>query len=188
MNTRNLVSLVALLLVAVAVMAADTTKTQQPQMPPMGQPPQMKEVMFLVGTWDVVTKFHMDDTSKWEESKGTCKWESVADGCALLNTMEGELMGMPFKGIGLTSFNRETGKWQMTWLDNMSALNSLYTGDFKDGKLVTSGDDLYQGKVMTTRVTMYNITPKKFEELFEMSVDGGKTFAESGRAVYTKKM
>ncbi len=187
MNTRNLVSVAALLLLAVAVMAADTTKTQQPQMPPMGPPPQMKDVMFLIGTWDVTTKFTMGDTTKWEVSTGTCKWESVADGCALFNTMEGTMMNMPFKGIGTTSFNRETGKWQMTWLDNMSAFISLYTGDFKDGKLVTSGEDLYQGQKMITRVTMHDITPTKFEEMFEMSTDGGKTFTVNGKAVYTKK-
>jgi hypothetical protein len=184
---RRFVVLSIILMLGVAAMAADSTKTAQTGMPPMGPPPEMKLVAFLVGTWDATMKFTMGDTTKWEESKGVSKWEPIADGAALLNTFESSMMQMPMKGYAMTAFNRETGKWQTSWLDNMMASISLYQGDFTNGKLTVAGEDMMQGKKYITRITMYNITPTSFDQLFEVSADGGKTFMVNGKGTYAKR-
>lgn len=184
---RRFAVILALLAIAAAAMAADSTKTEGAAMGPMGAPPEMKQVAFLIGEWDATMKFTMGDTTKWEESKGIAKWEPIVDGGALVGTFESQMSGTPMKGFGLTAFNRETGKWQTTWLDNMLAFISLYEGDFTNGRLTVAGEDIMQGKKYVTRITMYNITPTKFDQLFEMSMDGGKTFVVNGKGTYTKR-
>ncbi len=153
-----------------------------------GPPPQMKEVAYLVGEWDVDMKMKMSDTAtEFTPTKGTCRYESILDGSALQMTYEGEMMGMMFKGFGLQCFNRETNKWQMTWSDNIGACISFYEGEKKDGVLSVSGIDRYQGMEFLTRISSFNETPTRFEWKMEMSMDGGKTFVTNATAVYTKK-
>jgi hypothetical protein len=158
------------------------------EMPPMGAPEQMKMLSDLAGTWDVVQNWKMDlsDTA-WQTSKGVSVYKNILDGCAMQFTFESEMLGMPFQGQGLIAYNRETGKWQTTWIDNMGATIGYYTGDFKDGKFVVSGEDKWNGQTFLSRITTYNMTPGKFDWMYEMSMDGGKTWAKTVTASYTKR-
>jgi len=185
-SMRNkLYALTALLLMimTVSVAAQESAEGQ----PPMGPPPEMQQLEPLVGVWDVQMKMGMSpDTTTWESSTGTCTYSYILDGAALEMDYQGTAMGMPFSGLGLQTFDRETGKWQVTWTDNMGARTSIYTGTMANGKTVVTGEDLYNGETYLTRITTFNQTKDSFDWKMDFSMDGGKTFQPSAFATYTR--
>jgi hypothetical protein len=177
-------------LIAAGATADDATQTDtvdRQQTPPMGPPPEMKEISWLVGDWNVTMKSGMDpDTTTWTESQGTCTYKYVLGGAAMQFEYKGEAMGMPFEGMAVQCFDRETGMWQMSWTDNMSGRLSLYTGKRADHATVVIGEDIYNGQTYITRITSYNETSDAFDWKMEYSTDGGQTFLPSARAKYTR--
>lgn len=156
-------------------------------MPPMGPPEQIKEIEGMNGEYEVKFYYKMDPASEeWIETPATAVVSMVAGGAAQQLLYEGEMMGMPFRGLGLTTYDRETGKWQMTWIDSMGARTSTYTGDFEDGMLVVEGEDKGQGMTFQSRLTTYNITDEGYDWKYEMSTDG-TSFIEGAKATYRKK-
>lgn len=193
MLTKKLFCLCLVVLCALSglvspLVAEDKPAEQPAAMPPMGPPAEMKQMEFLIGTWDAVMLFKMDPAdTNWVESKGVSTYKWVLGGGALESEYSTEFMAMPFQGFGLDCYDRETKKWQSIWVDNMSARIAIYTGDHSDGKWVYSGEDMYGGKKMMTRLTNSNFTPTSFDWLLEQSFDGGKTFQTMGSAKYTKR-
>lgn len=181
--------LAALFLCSMPVLAQEKSEAAATKEDPrVGPPPQMKEIAYLVGVWDVDMKMRMSDTATtFTDTKGVCRYESIVDGSVMKMTYEGQFMGMNFKGFGLQCFNRETGKWQSVWSDNVSSSMSLYEGEKKDGILTLTGVDRYQGMEFLTRISTFNETPTRFEWKMENSMDGGKTYMLSATAVYTKR-
>jgi hypothetical protein len=175
-----------LLLSPVLLQAADGTKVEMPMMT-TGAPPEMKQVAILEGTWDAAMQVRMGPETPWIEAKALCIYKMVLDGCALEQTFTGDMAGMSIKGTGLTCFNRGSGKWQSSWIDNTAAGLSLYEGDFKDGRMVVSGVDKMPGMTVLSRITTFNITPARFDWLVENSFDKGATWVETMKAVFTKK-
>lgn len=182
---RIMLALAALCLtLTVTTSAQDNTGA----MPEMGAPKEIKELSWLVGTWDVVMKTKWDpNATDWAEEKGTATYSYAVDSSAIMMHYQGMTMGMSFKGLMVQTFDRETKMWQSSWVDNFSARLVLYTGTRAKGKTVLTGEDLMQGQKMTTRMTTFNESPTKFEWSMEGSIDGGKTFMTSATAVYTKR-
>ena len=157
-------------------------------MPPMGPPPQMKDISWLAGEWEVDMKGRYSDTSQeWLDMKGTAKYEFILGGAAVKMTYESSVMGMPFSGVMLQTFDRETNQWQAIWFDNMGARLTLYNGTREDGKTVLLGEERYMGEVLPSRLTTFNETPTSFDWMMESSNDGGKTFWINSTATYKKK-
>ncbi|MBN1211372.1 MAG: DUF1579 family protein [candidate division Zixibacteria bacterium] len=157
-------------------------------MPPMGPPPEMQELTGLVGTWDVVMKSKWDpNDTVWTETKGVCEFKFVAGGAALMMDYRGEMMGMPFEGLSIECFDRETGKWQSVWTDNVGARITLYEGVKEGGKVMMVGEEMWQGQKSLGRITTYNLTDNSFDWMMESSLDGGETFAIMATAKYTKR-
>jgi len=185
---RNLVvacfALLALCLCAAGVAAQES---EQP-MPAMGAPEQMQECNSLIGVWDVASKMKMDMSSEeWTDFEATATYRMILDGSAVEMTYEGPMMGMLFKGMGIQTFDRETGLWQMTWTDNMTARTSLYTGKREGEKMVMTGEDKYGGMTYLSRITSFNEKPESFDWMMENSMDGGNTWITTGKATYTKR-
>jgi hypothetical protein len=96
-------------------------------------------------------------------------------------------MGMPFKGVGLDTFNRETGQYESYWIDTMSAHMSKMAGNFKDGKLMMSGEDMMMGQTQLTK--SWGEKRGEDEVYLEMSVsmDQGKTWMTNMKMTYRRK-
>ena len=160
----------------------------QAEMPAMGPPPEMKQLEPMNGEYAVQFYFKMEPTStEWTETSASAVLSTEAGGGAQQLLFKGEMMGMPFTGIGLTSYDRETQQWQTMWVDSMGARISMYTGDFADGTLVVAGEDMGQGMTYHSRLTTYNISETGFDWKYEMSMDGGENYVEGAKATYTKK-
>jgi len=194
--------MLTLLLLTVGMAVADGEKTgheghqhegaqmmSEGEMPEMGPPEELKELSFMVGDWKVEGKMRMDPTSEeWTPYTATCSYEWFADGAALMSTFKGEMFGMPMVGHSIENYDRETGQWQVTWIDNMMARQSNYTGGMEGDKMVITGQDLMEGQVFGTRITVFNMSEKSFDWKMEHSMDDGKTWATFMQATYTKKM
>ncbi len=184
-----------LMICAIAVLAlggvvvAQQEAPQDQQMPPMGPPEEMKKCAALVGNWNAAMQMRMGPDAPWEEFPGTSRYELALDGGALMMHHEATFAGMPmpFHGLGIQTWDRETKQWQMVWIDNMACRTTLYTGPAeKDGKTVVTGEEMWNGMKMISRITTYNEKPDSFDWLMETSMDGGQTWFESGKATYTR--
>jgi len=187
-----LLVLMATTAIAVAALAADApaAKPEQPTgMPPMGPPEELKQVAYLVGTWDCAMKMKAEMTSdKMSDSKGSATYAYILEGAAITMAFDGEAMpGMKFKGYGIQTWDRENKCWQMTWTDNMSARTSLYTGQHTGDQTVFQGEDQMMGMKYLSRISSFNEKPTSFDWKMEMSMDGGKTWMVMGTATYTKR-
>ena len=155
---------------------------------PVGPPEEMKQLAWLEGDWDVVMEFKEGDTVEvWTKSEGTCHYQYILGGGAMQMEYKSEYMQMPFEGLGIECFDRETGHWQTVWLDNMGCRVSVMTGRRGDGKSVYTGQDIWQGQKYMSRMSTFDETETSFNWTMEMSTDGGKTWVPNGRATYTKK-
>jgi hypothetical protein len=179
--------LTGLMLVAAAMaQEGKPAPSQEMEMPTFGPPEEMKALAPMVGTWHYAGEMRMGPESDWMPHEATTVFSYVAGGAALQMEFTGPMMGMTMYGVGLNSFDRETGLWQGTWVDNFAGRLSLYTGTFEDGRLSLSGTDLMGGKEIFSRQTSFNITDSTFEWMMENS-DDGKVWYISMRGTYTKQ-
>jgi hypothetical protein len=181
------VGMMLVMLMAVTAMAEDKKPEGQPPME-MGAPPQMKQIDFMIGIWDVDMQYRMSPDAEWEETNAVNTNDLILDGCVLESTFEGDMGGAAMNGLSLVTYNRGLGKWQTTWMDNMGMGISLYTGSFADGKMIFAGKDVMPGGAeMMSRITSYNITDTKYDWMMENSTDNGQTWYTSMKATYTKR-
>jgi Protein of unknown function (DUF1579) len=108
-------------------------------MPPMPKPgPEHELLKMEVGTWDAVVEMSPPGAPAMT-SKGS---EVVTLGCGGLcvtSKFDGDMMGMPFQGNGLTTYDTAKKKYVGSWTDSMSA-----------GLLASEGTYDAATKVMTT--------------------------------------
>ena len=174
---------------ALSLAYADHHESGAPEgMPPMGPPDEMKLMAGMVGTWDVSMDLRMDPTSEYTNSKGEAQYRYILGGAAMEFTYKSTLMGRPFEGLGFVAFNRETGKWQSTWMDGMGAYISHYEGGMVDGKVVLEGVDYMNGEEFLTRTTQTPMGDDKFTWVMEHSTDGRQTWDVYLKSEYTKRM
>ena len=155
----------------------------------MGAPPQMKELAYLEGDWNAEMEWiDMQDPNKWNKSKGSGTYNYVLDGCAIECHFQSEMMGMPFTGYMIISYDRDTGQWQQMWIDTIGGKMSFYKGKKADGKTILMGEETWYGKTFITRTVVFDETDTSFNWEMDQSSDGGKTWVPMGKAVYKKKM
>jgi hypothetical protein len=132
---------------AKAATKADKAKEAKPdegemmkRMMEMATPgPAHKALEPLVGDFDVVSKFWMGgDESNVMESKGSVKSKWILDGRFLQEEFEGDMMGMKFKGFGLTGYDNMRKQYVSIWMDTMGTgiMKSEGTAD-SDNKVFT---------------------------------------------------
>lgn len=185
--SKPLILMVTGLVVAAAVFAKDDKPAAEGQMPEMGPPKEIKNCAWLIGTWDAAAQMRMSPDAEFAPGTAVATYEYILDGSAIAMTYVQPMGGMEFKGYGVETFDRETGKWQMTWLDNMSARQEMFVGDRKGSGTVMTSEGSYQGKPMWNRISTMNETPTSFDWMGEASMDGGATWYTWGKASYKKR-
>jgi len=175
------------IMIALAVLA-DQERPAGSQQLEFGAPPQMKDIAFMEGVWDVDMKYRMAPDAPWEARKAVATYSMILDGCVMKADYSGDMMDMQSKGIGLTCYNRAAGKSQTVWTDNMGMGMSVYEGGFEGDRMVFTGEDIMPGGVkVRTRITNHDITDAAWQWSTEHSADGGTTWYESMKATYTKR-
>lgn len=93
----------------------------------------------LVGEWNVEARFWMPGSDQPMESKGTAKSYWILDGRFVQEEFNGEFMGKPFKGIGITGYDNIKEKYVSTWIDDMSTGVMFTEGPAKGKEFTLEG-------------------------------------------------
>ena len=186
-TARIMMMLVALSLApSVPVLAQDTADSATPQMPTIGPPPELQQLAKLAGSWEYAGEVRMGPDAAWMPHAATSVNSFTCGGAVFQTDFTSSVMGMEMKGLSLITYDRETKKWQTIWTDNIAARISYYEGEFKEGKLVFSGQDLVQGETMYSRFTYQDITDTTHKFIMENSPDN-QTWYVSMQGTYAKQ-
>jgi len=80
-----------------------------------------------VGEWKGVIKlWTAGPGTEPMESEATSTYKLVLDGRFLMQEMQGQIMGMPFVGMGVSGFDKAKGKHTAYWIDSMGT-QAIYT-------------------------------------------------------------
>jgi hypothetical protein len=93
---------------------------------------------------------------------------------------------IPLRGMSVSTFGRQLGKWQQTWVDNEGGYLD-FVGEFKDGQMVLQRKGTVGGKEFMQRMVWYNITADKLDWNWERSDDEGKTWKVLWKIKYSRK-
>ena len=137
--------------------------------------PQYRQFDFWVGEWIVEAN---------GKQAGTSSVQLILDDCVLFENWTGAKGG---KGKSFNTYNSTTKKWQQFWVDN-SGGSILFTGEFEKGILTYHSETLQPDETMTLgRMTFSSLPQKKVHQVWEQSIDQGKTWTVAFDGIYTPK-
>ncbi len=141
-----------------------------------------KKLNDMVGTWQTTMRSWMNGTDgEPTVSKGSSEVKWVLGGRFLQQDAKGEMMGMPFNGIGFTGYDNINKKYVGFWIDNSST--GIYPSEGtldKEGKVLTmigKMDDVTTGEHDKTIKYVYRFINKDKHvfEMHDLSLPEGKT-------------
>ena len=145
-------------------LAAFAQEGETPKQPPCSSP-EAGQFDFWVGKWDLT----------WgEDGKGTNSIEKIMDGCVIQENFDGT-PSIKLKGTSVSTFSKQLGKWQQTWVDNSGGYLD-FVGGFQDGKMILSRQLVRDDKKLMQRMVWFNISENEFDWNWESSEDDGATW------------
>jgi len=142
--------------------------------------PEHKILLDALGSWDVESKVWMDPSAPPTVIQGKAAYRAVLGGRYVQFDLEGEMMGMPYTGYGITGYDRYNKKYLTLWLDNFGT-GFYMTEGMADasGRVRTetgSWDDYMSGKKMHVKVVYTTLNKDKFTmEMYMIQADGKET-------------
>jgi hypothetical protein len=143
LTTRVLLSLLACLLVSAAATAQDkptgTTgnsmsaeeKAMMDVMMKAATPgPNHQLLTSISGDWTFKIRMWMNPSAPATESTGTVAYTPLLGGRYVQGQYRGDMMGMPFEGLGLMGYDNVSAQFQTSWVDNMGTMITFLTGTY----------------------------------------------------------
>ena len=157
--------------------AAFASSAAAPVAPPPCAAAAHHQFDFWIGEWTV---------TEHGKPAGTNRIEQLLDGCALLENWVGAGGG---RGHSLNFYDNGRGLWQQTWVDGSAGSLNL-TGQFSAGRMVLSGKSLDRQthKSKIDRITWSPNANGTVRQLWDVSVDNGKTWTVSFDGLYARKL
>ncbi len=139
-------------------------------------PPEARQFDFWLGEWDLT----------WgDQQRGTNVITSVLNDQVILENFDGQ-PATPFAGMSISVFNRRTGQWQQTWVDNEAGYLD-FVGEFKDGQMILQRTAEADGRRFLQRMVWYNIEREQLDWNWERSDDDGETWQVVWKIHYTRQ-
>lgn len=168
---RLTVIMTALLLAGGLAAAARQQQTPAPK-PCTG--PEHRQFDFWIGEWDVTAG---------GKPAGRNTIERIAGGCGLQETWTSASGG---DGRSLNAYVPQDGKWHQLWLGSGGLWMELI-GGIRDGAMVMEGQTAGRnGAVIHQRITWTPRPDGRVRQLWEQSLDGGKTWRVGFDGLYTR--
>jgi hypothetical protein len=121
---------------ALAQEAQDHEAMMKAYMEKMQPGPAHQMLARVTGDWSyTITSFENPEAPMTMTGSATKKM--ILDGRYLREEVTGDMMGMPFTGIGITGFDNTTQKYQSIWFDSMSTGMLVSHGEFVEGNTIT---------------------------------------------------
>lgn len=137
--------------------------------------PEHSEFDFWLGQWRVL--------NTQGEIVGANQIAKAHDGCVIK-----ELYSTPkgYSGESLNIFDKATGSWHQTWVDNSGLLLHL-AGHFKNGAMVLSGaSKSAKGQPVMHKISWTPDEQGEVRQLWRMSQDNGSTWTTVFDGRYVK--
>ncbi len=141
------------LLATIILLASGLTALAQMDYSPgfdAGKPPEMAQLAFLEGSWEVTLKWTGDmslDKSEWPVIGQTrSEFTDVYDGAFVMEVSDGFPIGdhegfSHWRYTSIYSYDRFQQKFRCVVLDNLLALEDIYEGDFSDAGFLLSNEN-----------------------------------------------
>ncbi|HMO26736.1 MAG TPA: DUF1579 domain-containing protein [Tepidisphaeraceae bacterium] len=149
-----------------------------------------KAMESMVGTFKATVSYRVAPGAPEQTSEGKSINTMILGGRYIQQQYAGEMMGMPFNGIGLMGYDNLTGKHTQLWIDDVSTTMMFAEGECsEDGKVYT-----FQGKYVapiTRQEKQYKNVTKVIDanrhefQMYDVQPDGSE-FA-SLTIIYTKQ-
>ncbi|MBS1493530.1 MAG: DUF1579 domain-containing protein [Bacteroidetes bacterium] len=91
----------------------------------------------MTGDWKFTSKFWMAPGQEPMVSDGTARYDMLLGGRYLQLKVNGNMMGMPFEGIGITGYNNVSKMYESSWIDNFGTGVMYMTGTADDKGVIT---------------------------------------------------
>lgn len=141
-----------------------------------------------VGSWSVKTKMMMPGAPVMEGT-GSAVITSIFGGRYFQEAFKGDMMGMPFEGMGTSGFDNVSKKFVGTWVDSMSTGIAVTEGTWdaasKMFKYDMSYNDPVTGKVKRSKIHVKVVDKNTHVSEFLEEVDG--KWVSTMELTYTRK-
>jgi hypothetical protein len=137
--------------------------------------PAHRQFDFWIGRWNV---------TQAGKVAGQNRIEPVLNGCALMESWQGT---GGVTGHSLNIYDSTRDVWHQTWVDSSGSLLTL-EGRFKSGAMVLEGVATDEKGVKTRqRITWTAASADEVRQLWESSVDAGKTWKTEFDGLYRRQ-
>jgi hypothetical protein len=137
---------------------------------------------FNIGVWHTHIKRTMDPFASNSESielDGTVTVRKVWDGKAELEEIETDGPKGHWEGLTLFLYNPSAHQWSQSFANSKVGILSANIGEFRDGRVVLSGQDTVNGRTILVRAVWSDIKADSHQYEESYSNDGGATWKRS---------
>jgi hypothetical protein len=97
-----------------------------------------KQLASLAGSWTTKTKEWMEPNKPPVESTGSAEMKILLDGRFLQQELTGQMMGQPFSGIEITTYDNLLKRYVTSWMSTMgTGIFTMEGTASTDGKTIT---------------------------------------------------
>lgn len=184
-SLKPIFTFAAFAVAAVATAAVVTDCMLLPEVPPSSPAP-ARQFDFWLGEWELTWPGEQSGLPAGETGRGTNTITAVLDSCVIQENFA-DLSPQGFRGISVSVYNSQLGKWQQTWVDNEGGYLD-FIGEFHEGKMILSRTaKTIDGKEFLQRMVWYNLAPDALDWNWEASHDGGETWVVKWQIHYQRK-
>ncbi|MES2964095.1 MAG: DUF1579 domain-containing protein [Bdellovibrionota bacterium] len=138
----------------------------------------------LAGDWKVSSKMWETAKGKPQESSGTSSFTPILGGRFVQQMFKGEVMGMPYEGMGLMGYDNVAKKYDTLWVDSMSTGMMKGAGAFDAKAKVLKEGGTYSCPITESRVREYRNEIKMVDKnkmvlsMYGKGLDGSPEFKQ----------
>jgi len=137
---------------------------------------------FWVGDWSLTWP---DSPGGTPAGQGTNKISRTLDNCVIQELFEAD-KPVGLHGMSLSTFDRPSGKWKQTWVDNSGSYLDFMGDVHDDGAIFMREAKDKDGNPIKQRMVYKNFTKDEFDWSWEKSDDGGATWKVMWPIHYTR--
>lgn len=196
------------LVLVFAVLAVAATAAAQHEEHPEGQPPSAEEQAMMeamakastpgephqrlaesAGDWDMQVSMWFEPGAEPVVVAAKAKRTMILGGRYVQEVVEGDFMGAPFVGHGLTGYDNVTGQYFSTWIDNQSTGLMQSAGNWDDEQNALVMEGTYSDPMTGARKPFRAIVrkPSPDREIYESWETMGGTEVKTMEVVSTRR-
>jgi len=148
-----------------------------------------KQFASLAGSWTTQTKEWMEPGKPPTESTGSVEMKMLLDGRFLQQEFNGNMMGQPYSGVGITAYDNLRKRYVSTWMDTMSTGIFTMEGTASpDGKTITlKGHHVEPGGGQMTHRAVWKLVDNNTQTFDMYGAHHGGKESKMMEIIYTRK-